>query len=195
MRKAVDFLISNAHPNGLITAFAEEGRSMYGHGFATLFLAQVYGMEEDANRQQRLHRVLTKAVELIARSQSTYGGWYYTPDSGSDEGSVTVTQLQALRVRSILDQRKRNRWTRRTKNFRKVEGDFWEQDAWWDKDTLPSPRKRAWSKESTRPRSPLSSGRDASPSIRTAAPSSKHRIVVTSCSSASTRSVVPNSMQ
>ena len=71
---------------------------MYGHGFATMYLAQVYGMEEDASRQDRLHRVLEKAVSLIVRAQSTYGGWYYTPDSGFDEGSVTVTQLQALRA-------------------------------------------------------------------------------------------------
>lgn len=98
VRKAADFLIKSAQPNGLITAPAEEGRSMYGHGFGTMFLAQVYGMEEDVSRQERLHVVLTKAVHLIVRAQSSYGGWYYTPDSGFDEGSVTVTQLQALRA-------------------------------------------------------------------------------------------------
>ena len=26
---------------------------MYGHGFSTMFLAQVYGMEEDARRSSR----------------------------------------------------------------------------------------------------------------------------------------------
>ncbi|MEM7199882.1 MAG: prenyltransferase/squalene oxidase repeat-containing protein [Planctomycetota bacterium] len=98
VRRATDFLMSTAQPSGLLTAPVEESRSMYGHGFATMFLAQVYGMEEDRERQERLHRLLRRAVELIARSQSTYGGWYYTPDSGSDEGSVTVTQLQALRA-------------------------------------------------------------------------------------------------
>ena len=98
VRKAVDYLVGAAQPDGLITALVEEGRSMYGHGFATMFLAQVYGMEEDRERQERLHRLLTKAVELIARAQSSYGGWYYTPDSNADEGSVTVTQMQALRA-------------------------------------------------------------------------------------------------
>jgi len=98
VRRATDFLLNQVQPNGLITAPAEEGRSMYGHGFATMYLAQVYGMEEDRKRQQRLHRVLTKAVGLISRAQSRAGGWYYTPDSGSDEGSVTVTELQALRA-------------------------------------------------------------------------------------------------
>lgn len=98
VRGAVNYLMRSVQPDGLISAPGEEGRSMYGHGFSTMFLAQVYGMEEDPTRQRRLHGVLTKAVRLIARAQSRLGGWYYTPDSTSDEGSVTVTQLQALRA-------------------------------------------------------------------------------------------------
>jgi hypothetical protein len=99
VRQAADFLMKAADANtGVISVPAEEGRSMYGHGFATLFLAQVYGMEEDTDRQKRLHKVLTNAVKLIANSQSGAGGWLYTPDSGGDEGSVTVTQVQALRA-------------------------------------------------------------------------------------------------
>lgn len=98
VRRAVEFLVGQAQPNGVITVMATEGRSMYGHGFATMFLAQAYGMEEDQKRQERLHKVLSKAVKVIVNAQSSYGGWYYTPDSGSDEGSVTVTQLQALRA-------------------------------------------------------------------------------------------------
>ncbi len=97
VRNATDFLIKNAQSNGVITAPSEEARSMYGHGFSTMFLAQVYGMEEDVKRQETLHGVLTRAVRLIARSQSDPGGWLYTPDSNGDEGSVTVTQIQALR--------------------------------------------------------------------------------------------------
>ncbi len=98
VRKATNFLIKCAQPDGVITVVAEEGRSMYGHGFSTMFLAQVYGMEVDARLQKKLHRVLTKAVALICKAQSGAGGWYYTPDSRSDEGSVTVTQMQSLRA-------------------------------------------------------------------------------------------------
>ena len=98
VRKATDYLLRMAQPDGVITATNEEGRSMYGHGFSTMFLAEVYGMEEDVRRQEKLHGVLTRAVNLTARSQSGPGGWYYAPESGSDEGSVTVTQLQALRA-------------------------------------------------------------------------------------------------
>jgi len=96
LRKAVTYLLESSRPDGLITR-AEDGRSMYGHGFATLFLSQVYGAEEDLERARKIHRALARAVLLTARSQSKLGGWLYTPDSGGDEGSVTVTQIQALR--------------------------------------------------------------------------------------------------
>jgi hypothetical protein len=99
VRRAVAFLKKNADGGtGVISVPAEEGRSMYGHGFATLFLASVYGMEEDVREQEKLKRVLDKAVSLISSAQSSAGGWIYTPDSNSDEGSVTVTQIQALRA-------------------------------------------------------------------------------------------------
>lgn len=91
----------------LIAGGGEESRSMYGHGFGMLFLAECYGMEGDksSDRAQRIKAVLDGAVNLTARAQSDLGpaqkhagGWIYTPDGRSDEGSVTVTQLQALRA-------------------------------------------------------------------------------------------------
>lgn len=98
VRKAAEFLVSVARPNGLIATPAEEGRSMHGHGFATLFLAQVYGMEQDRVFQRRLHDVLARAVRITEHSQSRAGGWLYSPNSDGDEGSVTVTQIQGLRA-------------------------------------------------------------------------------------------------
>jgi len=99
VRKALDYVLSCADPKtGLIARQGEEQRPMYSHGFAMLFLAEAYGMEQDATRQARIKRVIEKAAELTARSQSKDGGWLYTPDSGGDEGSVTVTQIQGLRA-------------------------------------------------------------------------------------------------
>jgi Prenyltransferase and squalene oxidase repeat len=99
VRQSMGYLLKVADSQtGVITEMATENRNMYGHGFATLYLASVYGMEEDVVRQERLHGVLTRAVRLIERAQSPAGGWIYTPDSGGDEGSVTVTQVQALRA-------------------------------------------------------------------------------------------------
>ncbi|MGE3173341.1 MAG: prenyltransferase/squalene oxidase repeat-containing protein [Planctomycetota bacterium] len=99
VRRSMDWLLDAADPvTGFVAETRTEERGMFGHGFATLYLASVYGMEEDAVRQQRLHGVLTRAVRLIERAQSAAGGWYYYPDSADDEGSVTVTQMQALRA-------------------------------------------------------------------------------------------------
>jgi squalene cyclase len=98
VRKAVSFCLSQQSPSGLIAAMQEESRSMYGHGFSMLFLAQVYGMEEDLRRQQHIKEVLRRGIALTARAQSSDGGWLYTPDARGDEGSVTITQIQALRA-------------------------------------------------------------------------------------------------
>lgn len=97
--RLTEYLLSSANPDGLIERVEEaDGRPMYGHGFSMLFLGELYGMTEDLDRQKRIHDVLAKAVDLTTRSQSDLGGWIYTPDGASDEGSVTITQLQALRA-------------------------------------------------------------------------------------------------
>jgi hypothetical protein len=97
--RAVEFLLGCSTESGLIARPEEaEGRPMYGHGYSMLFLAEVYGMTEGADRQARIHEMLTRAVDLTGRSQSALGGWIYQPDSAGDEGSVTITQLQGLRA-------------------------------------------------------------------------------------------------
>ncbi len=98
LRKSVDFVLRVSQPNGLIATRGEEGRSLHGHGFALLFLAQAYGMEEDRRKQQAIHDVLVRGVRITERSQSRAGGWLYSPSSDGDEGSVTVTQIQGLRA-------------------------------------------------------------------------------------------------
>ena len=98
VRRAAKYILSQQQPSGLFSAPSEESRSMYGHGFGLLLMAQVYGMEEDATKQRKIKQALRRAIMLIARSQSKDGGWLYTPDQTGDEGSVTVTQIQALRA-------------------------------------------------------------------------------------------------
>jgi len=97
--RVTDFLMSCSTAGGLIARVEEaEGRPMYGHGFSMLFLGELYGMMEDADRHRRAHDMLTRAVALTGRSQSPLGGWIYQPDGRGDEGSVTITQLQGLRA-------------------------------------------------------------------------------------------------
>ena len=70
---------------------------MHGHGFALMFLASVYGMITKESLRKQVQVAIRKAVTLTSQGQSGAGGWTYTPGSG-DEGSVTVTQVQALRA-------------------------------------------------------------------------------------------------
>ena len=96
VQKAVDFLLSRFQPNGFIFDEGNTGHGpMYDHGFATLFLAEVYGM----TRTPRVRNSLERAVQLIINSQNKEGGWRYEPDSKDADLSVTICQIMALRAR------------------------------------------------------------------------------------------------
>lgn len=95
--RATNYILRSVQQNGLIAGGREEARPMYGHGFSMLFLSQLYGMTEDPVRSAQIKEVLERGVVLTGRAQSEPGGWIYTPDGGGDEGSVTITQVQALR--------------------------------------------------------------------------------------------------
>ena len=95
---AVEFLVRCATATGLITGPSQDnGQPMHGHGFALMFLASVYGMITKESLRRQVAETVRKAVTLTSQGQSGQGGWTYIP-GGGDEGSVTVTQVQALRA-------------------------------------------------------------------------------------------------
>ncbi|MCE9561239.1 MAG: terpene cyclase/mutase family protein [Planctomycetes bacterium] len=114
--KAVDwFLKKSQQPTGLLgfNQGGDFGSYMHGHGFATMFLACAYGEAEDKEQQQKLEKAVKKAADFCSKAQINrkhalpegksvdIGGWGYTSateNGGGDEGSITVTQLQALRA-------------------------------------------------------------------------------------------------
>jgi len=99
IRAAADFLISKSRNNGLI-GDENDDKYTYGHGFGLLFLSQALGEEEDEVRREELIDVMTRAVLFCGASQTTAGGWgYVSAKDGNDfdEGSTTITQVQALR--------------------------------------------------------------------------------------------------
>jgi hypothetical protein len=104
IRRSVDWLMAHSHPNGMIgnpNLNGEAGRYMYGHGFATLFLSCVVGEEEEGDRRRRLVDILERACKFSHGAQTNRGGWGYISarEGGNfDEGSVTITQVQALRA-------------------------------------------------------------------------------------------------
>jgi hypothetical protein len=98
--RAVDYLISQCQPTGLIGDPINDSRYTYGHGFSMLFLSQVLGEEGLQDRRDDLVDVLTKAVKFCGQAQTPDGGWGYLSakdDNNFDEGSTTITQVQGLR--------------------------------------------------------------------------------------------------
>jgi len=95
VEKAVQFLLKQTEPSGFIILRGDESHGpMYGHGFATLFLAEAYGM----TGQKAIREKLSLAVNLIVHSQNDEGGWRYFPDKRDADVSVTVCQIMALRA-------------------------------------------------------------------------------------------------
>ena len=89
IRKALGYLLANQRAdNGYI------GRSMYHHGFATLALAESYGVVNDP----KLGPALRKAVDLILTSQrkNPMGAWRYSPESSDADTTVSGAQMVAL---------------------------------------------------------------------------------------------------
>jgi hypothetical protein len=98
LQGAVEYVVRCATPTGLLTGPNQDnGQPMHGHGFALMFLASAYGMITKDSLRQQVRAAVRKAVALTSQGQSGQGGWTYIP-GGGDEGSVTVTQVQALRA-------------------------------------------------------------------------------------------------
>jgi hypothetical protein len=103
--RAVQFVLSketkapNGAPGFLFNNDApyKQGQ-MYGHGFATLFLCEAFGMVADKSLQERLKATIERAVRLIINTQNSEGGWRYNPQKEHGDSSVTICQIMALRA-------------------------------------------------------------------------------------------------
>ncbi len=93
VQKAVNYICKSAQESGLLSAEAAHG-VMYSHGFATLFLGEVYGMTGDEEVKEKLQR----AVKLIEKTQNKEGGWRYMPVPMDADISVTICEIMALRA-------------------------------------------------------------------------------------------------
>ena len=92
IRAAIDFILASQSPEtGLISA-ARNQIPMYGHGYATLFLAECWMKHHD----DRVKEALDKAVGLIQKSVNNEGGWRYQTKPRDADVSVTACELNAL---------------------------------------------------------------------------------------------------
>jgi len=92
VQKCVDYVLANTQESGLISSDNAHG-AMYGHGFAALFLGEVFGMTGDEDVKEKLQ----KSIRLIQKTQNREGGWRYTPAPLDADISVTICQIMALR--------------------------------------------------------------------------------------------------
>ena len=90
VEKATQYILAHVRPDGYINAGNSQ---MYSHGFATLFLAEVYGMSPSEEVKSKLKL----AVRLIESCQNAQGGWRYQPQPFDADISVTICQIMALR--------------------------------------------------------------------------------------------------
>ena len=93
LTRAVDWLLESVKKNGQIV-HGDNGPPMYGHGFATLCLAELYGMTHRADLRPKLE----SAIQLIVSTQNAEGGWRYQPQVSDADISVTAVQVVALRA-------------------------------------------------------------------------------------------------
>ncbi len=91
IERGLDFILKSMDMNGYIC----HGESrMYSHAFATLFLAEIYGMTTREDVGEKLRR----AADAIVRAQNAQGAWRYKPDSRDSDISITICQVMALRA-------------------------------------------------------------------------------------------------
>ena len=92
VERGTDYILSCVDPeSGYIS---DAGTRMYSHAFATLFLAEIYGMTHRTDVRSRLQL----AVDLTVESQNEHGSWRYLPSSPESDMSITVCQIMALRA-------------------------------------------------------------------------------------------------
>lgn len=103
IERGIAYVVDNQKPNGLLVSNTSHG-PMYCHGISTLMLAEVVGMTPDPEMARRTREALSRAVDLIVRSQDVKksadhaGGWRYQPNSVDSDLSVSGWQVVALRA-------------------------------------------------------------------------------------------------
>jgi hypothetical protein len=87
----MNFLLASVRDDG---TFPRVGHYMYGHGVASIALAELYGQTKDPRIRPKLEAV----IKLIVSCQNKEGGWRYNPRPLDADISVTVLQVVALRA-------------------------------------------------------------------------------------------------
>ncbi|MDD3469697.1 MAG: terpene cyclase/mutase family protein [Thermoguttaceae bacterium] len=94
LHRVFDWMLNRVQNNALADSSDATRGPMYSLGYATLFLAECYGMIESST----LGAVLRNAVKWILAAQNSEGGWRYQMQPVDADISVTSCQVMALRA-------------------------------------------------------------------------------------------------
>ena len=100
LKKGLTYVLSQQERSGYF-GHVEHGQ-MYGHGIATLMLAESVGMINDPDLEERAQRGLERAVSIIINAAKIpkelphTGGWHYKPDATESDLSLSGWQLMSL---------------------------------------------------------------------------------------------------
>ena len=89
----MQYLLDSTAPDGIM-GNRNDGQYMYGHGVASIALAELYGQTRSPAMRIKLDRI----IRVIIASQNPEGGWRYRPIARDADISVTVLQVVALRA-------------------------------------------------------------------------------------------------
>jgi hypothetical protein len=96
--RCAEFLCSCVGETGYISQPNFGQDNMYGHGFATLFLSEYYGMSDRTDLDATVGDKLRKAVKLTCQCQNDAGGWRYQPQKSDADLSITICNIMGLRA-------------------------------------------------------------------------------------------------
>jgi hypothetical protein len=100
LRRGIEHVLDGQDLDGYFGR--KDGSRMYGHGIATLMVAEAFGLCRDEMLEARMRLALEKAVAVtvkaaqIAKSDQYAGGWHYEPNGKSSDLSLSGWQLMAL---------------------------------------------------------------------------------------------------
>ncbi len=100
IKRAISFVLSKQDENGYFGS--RDGSRMYGHGIATLMLAEALGMCRDEELDERMRVALERAAAVtiaaakLEKDANAKGGWRYTPEDRGSDLSLSGWQLMSL---------------------------------------------------------------------------------------------------
>jgi hypothetical protein len=100
LRRAIRFVLLNQDRSGYLGQ--RDGSRMYGHGIATLMLAEALGETRDDALEEPIRNALERAIRVtvaaarVQKDDQNRGGWRYEPHDSKSDLSLSGWQLMSL---------------------------------------------------------------------------------------------------